>query len=239
MEKGQLLAFLLIGFIPTVAWTSSRPVLSLSLGGDLIKEHLNKNITIISPFQNTYTSGGNDLEPVAGVFLGLETELYKNFQGQFGFSYYQNRTFNFTGSVYQFATPSMNNLAYHYQLSSQRFMAETKLLSTYKKHYHPYLTAGLGEAINQAYQYHEVPVSTADVPMSQGFNNRTHQTFTYQLGLGLDIDLNSHVCLGAGYRFLDLGKAGLGPTPLQEGNQTISYDHLYVNEFLMQLSFKG
>ncbi len=241
MRKELLLLGLCAGLfsVPGLAWHQLRPVATLSFGADAVNMHLNQNITLTSPFQNSYDSGGHNIQPVAGFFLGAEGAALRSFLAQLGVSYYLNKAFNISGSVYQFTDPTMNNLAYHYQLESQRVLVEGKLLATFRKIFHPFLTLGAGEALNQAYQYTEVPVATADIPLSQGFRNRTYHSFTYQVGLGLDTDINKHFRCGLSYRFVDLGQAGLGSSPLQEGTQTINYNHLRVNEFLVQLSFLG
>lgn len=238
MKKGILVLCLCACFYPLESSAWYRPMLSLALGADAVNTHLNQNLTIIAPFQNSYLSGGANFQPVAGLFVGMETMLH-NFLTQLGVSYYQNKAYLITGSVYQFADPTLNNLSYQYHIESQRVLVETKVLSTIKQRFHPYFSAGVGEALNQAYQYIETPVSTDDVAMAQGFNNRTYHSFTYQVGLGVEADLTAHWRGGVGYRFIDLGAAGLGATPLQEGSQTIKYNHLHVNELLLQLSYLG
>ena len=238
VKKGNFLAFLILSIIPLSCLANYSPIVSIGFGADSINRHLNQNITIISPYQNTYNSGGNDLQPVGSLFVGIESSFFQSYFGQLGVGYYQDQAFTITGSIYQFTDPSLNNLAYQYHLKNRRLLLETKLLSTFQEIFHPYITAGIGEGLNQAYQYQEIPVDTDSVPMSIGFSNRTYHTFTYQVGLGLDVDITKNTRFGAGYRYLDLGRAGLGTTPLQDGNQTIKYNHLHANEFLMQLSYK-
>lgn len=239
MKNGLLLTTIGSLILPITAWASLHPLATLSIGADSPNTHLNQNITIISPYQNSYLSGGSNTQLMAGLFLGAETSLLTNLLGQLGVSYYSNNPYTIKGSVYQFADPTMNNLAYQYHIESQRFLIEAKILTTLQQQYHPYVTLGAGTAINKTYQYTETPVNTDDVPMSQGFTNRTYHSFAYQLGLGLEKDFTSHFRCGGGYRYINLGTAGLGTTPLQDGNQTIKFNHLHVNEFLLQLSYIG
>ena len=113
------------------------------------------------------------------------------------------------------------------------------MFHTFKKIWHPYITAGVGEAFNNAYAYIETPIISSDVPMTEPFSSHSTKAFTYFAGLGLDVDVGEHLRAGAGYRFLDLGQASLGMTPLQDSTNTISHSHLHANEFLAQLTFVG
>lgn len=226
-------------FITPVALSALRPVATLSVGEDSAKTKLNQNVMLIPPFQDTYASSNATMQPVAGLFLGGEMAILKEILGQLGVGYYQSNAFTIKGNVSQFADPAMNNLSYQYYVSNKRFLLEGKLLATFQKKLHPFIIGGIGEAINKAYRYVEMPVDSDDVPMAQGFNNRIYHALTYEIGLGFDININDHVRCGAAYRFVDLGKVGLGTTPLQNSTQTITYNHLHMNEFLVQLSYVG
>ena len=173
----------------------------------------------------------------AGVLLGLEKQLSSNLLGQLGVSYYTSNNLQIQGDINQFADPIFNNLTYKYNINTQRVMLETKLLTTIRTIYHPYVTAGLGEAINKAYGYNEMPVSSDAVPMVPGFNDRRQHLIAGIAGLGLDVDITPNLRLGGMYRYLALNKAGLGTSPLQDGNQTLINSPLQGNEFLLQLSY--
>lgn len=63
--------------------------------------------------------------------------------------------------------------------------------------------------------------------------------FSYAIGIGIDADLSSHVRIGAGYRFSDLGQIKLGNATIDttSASGTLSQAHLYTNEILAQLTF--
>lgn len=214
------------------------PVATFSLGNDWVKTDLNQNVTLISPYQNRYKSTGHDTQVAVGLFLGVEKPI-ANILAQLGVDYYQNASFIVDGTVYQFDDPTLNNLQYQYRISSKRILLDGKLLFTLQKIIHPFITAGAGEAINSAYDYDETPKHSDDVAMTQGFDDKTYHAFTYEVGLGLDIDISTHLRFGIAYRYLDLGKAGLGTTPLQETDQMITFNHLHGHEIVAQLSFVG
>jgi len=240
MTKGLLFSCLCAIFLFTnaVAYPAVRPIATLSIGGDYENTPSNsKNIVLLSPFFNSYLSGGHDWKTVAGLFMGGEFSLLSCFLGQLGLSYYQNQPYTLKGSVYEFGSPSFNNLAFQYSVKSQRIMLDSKFLTTYRQRFHPFITLGAGEAINRSYDYVEIPVDTTGVSTAQPFQSHTCHSFTYALGFGLDVDIDQHFRGGVAYRFVDLGATGLGPSPSQVSSQTINYSHLRVSQFLAQISY--
>jgi opacity protein-like surface antigen len=227
-------------FLPVGVHASLQEVVSLALGSDRVGLALTKNIAFMPPFQNTYTSSSNyDTQMVGGIFFGFENALRQKCSYQLGLSYYQSSLFTSQGNVYQFGDPAFNNLRYNFQIMSRRVLFEGKLLRTFKNLFHPYLTAGIGEAINRSYSYKEDPITTDAVPMAIPFDNHTSRSLTYSAGLGIDIDITKNVRIGASYRYLDLGRARLNQTPLQTNTAKLSYTHLHTNELLMQLTYVG
>lgn len=240
MQKRILLSCLLAASLPITSFANTKPIITFSLGSDRTNVFATKNITLIPPFQNSYNATNHyDTETVAGLFLGGEMPILQNWALQTGFSYFQSSSFAVGGNVNQFSDPAFNNLTYQYQIQSRRLLIESKLSHAFRQIWHPYITAGLGEAFNQTYAYIEYPITSDAVPMSQPFTSHTTHSFTYLAGLGIDVDLGEHLRAGAGYRFADLGNASLGVTPLQSSSNTISHTHLHTNEFLAQLSYVG
>jgi len=240
MQKRILLTSLFAVLLPTLSLADTRPVVSVSLGSDRANVYSTKTITFITPFQNSYIGTNHyDTEPVIGLFLGGETTFLQNWAWQWGVSYFQSSSFEEDGNVNQFANPAFNNFTYQYQIQSRRVSLEAKLSHAFRQIWHPYLSAGAGEAFNDAYAYTETPLSSAAVPMSPSFAGHTTKSFTYSAGVGIDVDMAEHVRVGAGYRYVNLGNASLGVTPLQTGNHTISNSHLNTNEFLVQLTYIG
>ena len=226
-------------FLSLSAHASFRHVASIAAGADIVTVHMNQNITLISPFQNTYVSNNHIEDFVGGLFIGVENPIYGNVLGQIGVSYYQNNGYEAQGLVYQFADPSMGNLYYQYNITSQRILAESKVLLSYQEKYHPFINLGVGEAINTASQYREVPVTSASVPMFPGFNDRTTHSFAYLIGIGVDMDVSANMRLGAMYRYVNLGQAQLSTTSIQESNDTLKNNPFYASEILLQLSYLG
>ncbi|MDR3491337.1 MAG: outer membrane beta-barrel protein [Gammaproteobacteria bacterium] len=239
MQKKILFTCLTV-LLPLVSFAAPRPVVTLSLGSDRTNVYSTKSITLIPPFQNSYLGTNHyDTEGVIALFAGAESAFCHNWAVQYGLSYFQSSSFGANGNVYQFSDPAFNNLTYQYQIQSRRLYFESKLSPAIQKIWHPYVSAGVGGALNKAYAYIEKPLTSDAVPMAQPFGSHNTKSFTYMAGLGVDVDLGEHVRAGIGYRFADLGHASLGVTPLQSSTNTISNTHLHTNEYLVQFSYVG
>ena len=225
--------------ITNAAPFSFKPLATLSFGLDATNSNLNQNVSLLPPFENIYVSNGRDNEFVAGILLGFETNILTNLLAQLGISYFQSGDFSINGTVFQLADPARNNLNYHYSINSQRILADGKVLLLVKEKYYPFISIGIGEAINKSYNYTETPVNTNNVPMFVGFANHTNHSFTYEAGAGIEVDVMQHIRWGFAYRFVNLGQAALGTTPIQIGTQTLAFNNFQVNEFLMQISYVG
>lgn len=241
MQKRILLSCIVFALFPALSSATIRPVVSVSLGSDRTNLGMTKVISMAAPNQNSYVSFNNhyDTEAVAGLFVGGETLFFQNWSLQLGLSYFQNSSFAARGNVNQFADPTYNNFTYQYQIQSRRFSVETKLSRVFLQKWHPYISASVGEALNKAYAYTEYPLSSEDVPMTELFNSHTTKAFTYTAGLGVDVDIAEHLRVGAGYRFVGLGNASLGASPLQDGTNTISHTQLHANELIAQITYLG
>lgn len=240
MQKRILLITIITILLPTFVFAGPRPVISLSVGADHTNVFSTKSITFIPPFQNTYIGTHHyDTEAVLGIFLGEEIECRQAWTWQLGVSYFQNNEFTAEGNVYQFSDPAFNNFTYQYNIQSKRLAIETKISRAFQQIWHPYVSAGIGAARNDAYGYTELPNTSDAVPMTQPFASHTTTSFIYLVGLGMDVDLQQHLRAGVSYRFVSLGQASLGSTPLQAAPNTLSHSHLNTNEFLVQISYIG
>lgn len=238
MKLFKISKYVIVFFIfSNLAQAATRPMMTLTGGVERGNIANYTNITFIPPFYNTYDGTPNyTTDLLSGLFLGAESDLSSRWKLQYGVSFYQNSNFEAHGIVNQFGDPTFANLDYFYQILNRRYLAETKLLYNFKKIFHPYINLGVGQSVNESYNYYEQPVSTADVPMSQPFANKIMHNFSYQVGIGVDADITPHLRLGAGYRYVKVGYAGLNPSPLQQDTTTITTKLIYTNQFLLQIS---
>ncbi len=214
------------------------PLATFTIGPDFLNPGQAQTLTLLPPFQNTYTKGiTSQTAADAGAFVGLERKFYDKLWVQLGVSGYVDAQITPKGSVWQFTLPEFEDLGYAYHIHHSRFMATTKLLTTISLYplLHPYVSGEIGGAFNHAHGYQETPLEAGVLPMAP-FADHSQTSFAWGVGVGLDYNLNQHVRLGAGYQFSDLGGASLGPTSAALTTQTLSLSHIYANQVRCQLT---
>ncbi|MFA5959187.1 MAG: hypothetical protein WC785_01555 [Tatlockia sp.] len=174
------------------------------------------------------------------VFLGAEHPLFSQGVIQPALAYTQAASYQVKGVLMQgLDVPSSDNFTYQYRVLTRQLMAQSKFMLPFKQSLYPYLLLGVGASFNSASQY-----ATNIPPLlisTRLYQNKQTTAFAYRLGLGVDVDLFSHVRLGAAYRFTGLGQACLGNTRI-EGSYvpgTLSQPHMAANEVLLQLTYIG
>lgn len=246
MKKSVFISILLLGNSMLYAGTlgdhklnnfASNPIyMQISANFDWIRMNKSQDLVLLAPFHNTYTGNQNyKLSGGLGLGFGLEREAHTNLLWQLGLAGYFNTAVQAQGMVWQFGLPDFENFRYSYQVQSSRIVAAGKLLGSYQQKYHPYVSGELGSAFNRASSYVEIPLIESQAPMSP-FRNNTHASFSWGVGLGVDVDLRSNLRLGAGYQFSDLGRVTLGQSPAQETAEALSIAHLYDNQIRVQLT---
>lgn len=217
-----------------------RPLVTLS-GGEVFSSHVGQSQTfpeIEGSFYSYSANNANQSRGLYGSFIGAEWGFNPCWALQFGVGYYQASAFTARGLLTQGPDAGSSDIYnYQYNITSRQLLAESKLLFNWHERYHPYALMGLGEAFNKASSYQTtVPPFLTFTPM---FNSHTTKSFTYAVGLGLDVDVVRHVRAGLGYRFTDLGKVNLGAGSIDTtsiGN-SLTQNHMCANEVLAQLTF--
>ena len=107
----------------------------------------------------------------------------------------------------------------------------------------PFLLAGIGEAWNHLKNYQEMPTSPSlsAVPLAFGFSDKTHQSFAYELGFGVQHrlfeDKTHKMSYGAsaGYRYFNLGSGQLGVFPVQASLGSLGIKNINTQSIFLQL----
>ena len=235
----QALKALVLSFLDIKQYT---PVATLTVGPDFVYKNRSQTLTLLdNPFiyQNSYQSNASwQTAADAGGFVGLEHAFTNRFIMQFGVSGYVDAQLSPNGNVWQFADQRFDNLTFSYQIHHSRVMVESKLLGQLTRYasLHPYVSGGMGAAFNNAGAYQEDSI-TSGVSPSRSFSNHQQTSFTWAAGVGIDYDLSSHVRMGVGYQFANLGSASLEVSPGQQTTQTPSIANLYTNQIRFQATF--
>lgn len=181
---------------------------------------------------------GNQTRGLHDIFIGKEWSLRSPWDLQVGMDFNQIAVLTNSGVFTQGVDAlSAQQYSYRYSLLTRQLLAETKLLYQFKNRYHLYALLGLGCAFNKAYNY-----TTSVQPFTaftRAYNDNTQTSFSFSLGLGVDIDLFPQWRAGLGYRFADLGKVSLGPASINTigVSGTLNQYHLFLNEFIAQLTW--
>ena len=215
-----------------------RPLIMFSLGPDFIKHGRAQTLSLYPPFENYYTNTKSSATVIdGGIFVGIERALTDKIRIQYGIAGYTDAELHPQGDVWLFSSPLFDTLAYQYNVRHSRIVAEGKFLfdTHYSEALYPYFSWSIGTAFNKASDYKETPLVAGAVP-TQPFNNNTQTAFTWGVGVGIDASVSKNIRVGAGYQFADFGSISLGRTPAAITSQTLSFPHLYANQFRFQLS---
>ena len=195
--------------------------------------------TNLFSFYNYDSTQSTQTQAYYGGFVGLERQVQSHWLMQLGIGYYEPSTFNAKGYVTQGAdVESENQYAYRYAVKSHQLLAETKVLYNDWNQYHPYVAAGIGGSWNNAKNF-RVDIDPPFTTYSNQFSNRLTASFSYAVGLGMDVNFSKNTRIGVGYRFTDVGKAATGSSMIDDVRTTyaLSQSHLYVNALVAQFSF--
>ncbi len=108
-----------------------QPLATFTIGPDFVNPGQAQTLTILPPFQNTYTEEqASQTVADAGAFVGLERKFNDKLSIQLGVSGYVDAQITPKGSVWQFTLPEFEDLSYAYHIHHTRVMATTKLLTT-------------------------------------------------------------------------------------------------------------
>ena len=226
-------------FFKTVSW---HPIMVFTAGSALNSDAgESKNFPATSKIFTFYNyTADNPTQKYAlfGAFLGAEFLLQPAWSLQAGLSYYQPSAFIAKGIVTQGADlASANQYSYQYLIQAHQLLVEGKLLYNWKI-YHPYFSAGIGPSFNYSQDY-SVNIQPPFTTFSNQFANRNVTSFSYNVGVGVDMDVTDHARFGVGYRFTDFGSSQTGNANIDgiATSNNFSQSHLYANELLAQFTF--
>lgn len=170
-------------------------------------------------------------------FLGAEWDWPSQWGIQARFEYNQTSPFSVQGSFTQGADPqSTDNYTYRYGIVTKQLLVDGKLFYIVKKYFRPYILVGAGSSFNRAYNY--TTNATPCLTLTRMYLNKTNASFSYAVGVGIDASIATHLRIGIGYRFTDLGETNLGDANIDGTSVTgtLSQAHLYANEVLTQIT---
>ena len=187
-----------------------------------------------------------------GGFVGVEKAL--SVQGlllQIGVEYDNFQMVKVQGNSLAGVQDDTSTLyLYRVHLKRQQVMGSAKLLGTLQlpklrfNPLHPYFNLALGSAFNKANSFTTYPDrGTCTLNLTPTFADNSTTQFSYNIGLGVDMDITSQVRLGLGYRYSNFGHSSLGAGIVRVGQYTASIDSsvrfntVSTNQLLAQLTY--
>lgn len=219
-------------------WDDIEIVLTATGGIAFVDADLSDNLDMGLGTLDYDGSSSDDAQGLWGGFIGAETELGHELYAQLGVSYYWTET-DGDGTVTQGIDPAFDTFNYDYEVNSQQILLEGKLLWELTEMWRPYVTVGLGAAINRADSFKVHLEGTPPGTFSPVYDENTETSFSYMVGLGVDAQLAENIRLGIAYRYTDLGDISFGDGELQDGEPfdgDLSGD-ISANEIVAQLSY--
>ena len=188
--------------------------------------------TYLANQRSTVSSALADFE----VFLGIHRPLSERVQAQFGLAIAATTDVSATGEIWDDEEPPHNNFIYSYKVQHAHLAAKGKLVIDIKRPVKPYLSGSIGVGFNRASGYNNVPL-IFEAGHIDNFTNNTVTALTYTLGLGLQYELSRNWQVGGGYEFADWGSNELGKAADQTMNSGLSMNHLYTNNFMLNITY--
>ena len=174
-----------------------------------------------------YVSKGSDTTGQISGFVGYQWRRANIYFPAISLSFEYIHTFpiSINGDIFVNDLPDTKNFTYKYDISQELPMAKLKLDLYQWKQFMPYISGGVGAAINHVSNYSDTPIPWATLMQRRfGFTSATTTQFTGSFGAGLDYWLNYNSQISVGYELAYYGKARTG-----NGQGTLSADHLENN----------
>lgn len=216
-----------------------KPVFALMAGASISQPGQSQTMAPLDLCRYTYQPSHNETTDMLwGGFIGSKVKRDQKWLILTGLSYYQPNSLATKGTLTQGAdAASSDSYNYSYKIQSQQLLIEGRFYWIDKQVLQPFVTLGLGAAFNKVSNYYtNVSPFLAFTPE---FSNHSQTNFTYAIGAGIDIPINTLFNLGLGYRFTDLGAANTGRSQVDliPIANSLQQSHLYANQVFAQFSF--
>lgn len=141
------------------------------------------------------------------------------------------------GSIMQYSDPTYTNYRDTWSVSSNVLLAETKLELMKAGPIRPYINGGIGVSINQFGSYKEYGEPVITVRTSPAFASRTKGTFAYDVGCGLNFNMNANIVLSIGYDYENIGANDSGPGRTTWSGERIKQGGINGNSVIIGATF--
>jgi opacity protein-like surface antigen len=110
-----------------------------------------------------------------------------------------------SGAVLQYSNPEFTNYSYHWDLGADVVSLYSKLDLVQYGRFMPYVDLGLGVSNVHSRSFHERAFPNVTPRISPDFGSSNNNQFAYNVGGGLDYQLNPNLLLTVGYDYQSFG----------------------------------
>jgi opacity protein-like surface antigen len=172
------------------------------------------------------------------VFVGDRWQIGFPWQIDAGLSYTQTGDLSTKGTLTQGADVLSEDIySYKFKIQSRQVEVKGKIAYAYPGVVIPYITLGLGMAINTAKDFSTT--APAFQAITRSYPSNTSSSFTWTVGLGTEYALNANTRLGIGYEFSNNGSVAFGSSNITgiPASGTISQTHFYTHSVMAHVSY--
>ena len=203
-------------------WTSPGSQQTLQL-----TPQIEKTYTAYKP-NNTLTDGE--------LFLGIKKDLPYNLFTHVGIAGALTSQAGLSGEIWDDADPNFNNYIYGYHIQHGHVALKAKVFNDLGYRILPWISGSIGVGFNRSNSFYNIPLITQAIAQNN-FGNHTQTSFTYTVGAGLQIIINSNWQAGMGYEFADWGQSHLNQALGQTQSSGLRLNHLYTNGLMFNITY--
>jgi opacity protein-like surface antigen len=133
--------------------------------------------------------------------------------------------------------PALTHYEYDWDLTANLLLASAKLNLFRHGILSPFINGGIGSSFNRTSDYKEKALANLIPRVSPRFTKFSTSEFAYQLGVGIDLHLTSHILISVGYNYQDLGQISSGPGKGKWSTQSLNPGSYHSNEVLVSISY--
>ena len=170
------------------------------------------------------------------LFFGVQRDLSTRFQGQLGLAIALTSSASFSGDIWDDANPLFNNYIYSYRAQHTHVAVKAKVLTDVGHYFKPYVSASAGAGFNYLSSYSSISTNLEAAPVPN-FRSHTQTALTYTVGAGIERTLSNHWQAGLGYEFADWGPGHLSRGPGQTTAHGVSFNHLWTNGLMFNITY--
>jgi opacity protein-like surface antigen len=189
--------------------------------------------------QDFYTVTDNHINPLIAVFIGKRWQREKKIFPAFSVGLRYESLFQtvINGTITQYTLADFKNYDYQWKIASNLFFASAKLNLFQSQTLLPFITGGLGVAVNRTSGYRETALSDVTARTTPGFTNRTNSQFSYHVGAGVDVPFTKQWIGSLAYQYMDLGKISSGSGMNTWSNQSLNLGRYRSNAVLIGATY--